>query len=266
MTEEQWNVGKNPNRSIKRIRVVLASLFALMGFVIIVSQVVPLSKSYIEGKWEEFRINVMSSPVPDSYKGYIEDEFAYYDPGLSYFQNLATKAGIVNLGTAYSYDPITKEKKAIVIDKEYSEYMYISLSSIGIEKVRVTPNVESQDEEVYNEYLKHGLAHFKGTPLPGDGGNSFIYGHSAIQSFFSNHNNLAETIFTRLGDIEVGDSVSIEKDGKLLKYKAKQKKIVEPDDFSILVNQDEKETLTLMTCWPLGIGSKRLVVTAERYE
>jgi len=266
MTDKQWNVGKNLDRSTKRVRVILASLFAVMGLVIIVSQVVPLSKSYIEGKWEEFKMNVMSSPVPNSYKSYIEDEFAYYDPGLSYFQNLATKAGISNLGLAYSYDPITKEKKEIIINREYSEYMYLSLPSVGIERVRITPNVESQKEEIYNKYLKHGLAHFKGTPLPGDGGNSFIYGHSAIQSFFSNHDNLAETIFTRLEDIEVGDSVLIEKDGKLLKYKAKQKKIVEPDDFSILANQDEKETLTLMTCWPLGIGSKRLIVTAERYE
>ena len=144
--------------------------------------------------------------------------------------------------------------------------MHLSVSSVGINSVQVTPNVESHDEEVYNEYLKNGLAHFKGTPLPGDGGNSFIYGHSAIESFFSNHENLAETIFTRLEDIEVGDSVLIEKDDKILKYKVKQKKIVEPDDFSILVNQDERETLTLMTCWPLGIGSKRLIVVAERYE
>lgn len=266
MTDKQWNVGEDPDKSVKRVRIVIASLFTLMGAIIVISQVLPLSKSYIEGKVEELRISLMSSPVPDSYKSYIEDDFAYYDPGLSYFQNLATKAGISNLGTAYSYDPATKQKKEIVIDKEYSEYMHLSIDSIGIESVRVTPNVESQDEEVYNEYLKNGLAHFKGTPLPGDGGNSFIYGHSAIQSFFSNHQNLAETIFTRLENIEVGDSVSIEKDGKIFKYKVKQKKIVEPDDFSILASQGERETVTLMTCWPLGIGSKRLIVVAERYE
>jgi LPXTG-site transpeptidase (sortase) family protein len=266
MDEDKWNVGKDPDKSVKRVRIVIASLFTIMGAVIVISQVFPLSKSYIEGKWEELKIELMSSPVPDSYKSYVEDEFAYYDPGLSYFQNLATKAGISNLGDAYSYDPVTKEKKKIVIDEDYSEYIYLSIESVGIDSIRVTPNVESVDEDVYNEYLKHGLAHFKGTPLPGDGGNSFIYGHSAIQSFFSKHQNLAETIFTRLEDIEVGDSVSIKKDGKILKYKVKQKKIVEPDDFSILANYDEKETVTLMTCWPLGIGSKRLIVVAERYE
>lgn len=266
MTDEQWKTGEDDKQSVKKVRIVLASVFSVMGLIILVSQLVPLSKSYIDGKWEELKTSLMTSPVPDSYKNYIEDEFAYYDPGMSYFENLATKAGISNLGTAYSYDPVTKEKKEIVIDKEYSKLMHLSVSSVGINSVQVTPNVESHDEEVYNEYLKNGLAHFKGTPLPGDGGNSFIYGHSAIESFFSNHENLAETIFTRLEDIEVGDSVLIEKDDKILKYKVKQKKIVEPDDFSILVNQDERETLTLMTCWPLGIGSKRLIVVAERYE
>jgi len=43
-------------------------------------------------------------------------------------------------------------------------------------------------------------------------------------------------------------------------------KIVDPDDFDILNQQGDKETVTLMTCWPLGIGTKRLVVIAERDE
>jgi sortase A len=126
--------------------------------------------------------------------------------------------------------------------------------------------VESTDEDVYDEYLKEGLAHFKGTPLPGDGGNSFIYGHSAVDSFFSSHKDLPETIFTRLESIEIGDTVFIEKDDTILNNKIKKKKIVDPDDFSILETQGETETLTLMTCWPLGIGSKRLIVVGERYE
>jgi hypothetical protein len=106
------------------------------GIIIIASQVVPLTKSYIQGKWEEFKINIMSSPVPDSYKNYIEDEFAYYEPGLSYFQNLAKKAGIANTGLAYSYDPVTKEKKEIIIDIEYSEPMYLSIEAIGIKMLK----------------------------------------------------------------------------------------------------------------------------------
>lgn len=266
MPEDKWNVGDNSNKSVKRLRIILASIFTVSGIIIIASQVIPLSKSYLQGKWEEFKVSIMSSPVPDSYKSYIEDEFAYYEPGLSYFQNLASKAGSSNTDTTYSYDPVTKERKEIVIDTSYSNSMYLSIEAIGIENIKVTPNVDSTDEDIYDEYLKEGLAHFKGTPLPGDGGNSFIYGHSAVNSFFSNHKNLPETIFTRLENIEIGDIVSIEKDGTILKYKVKKKKIVDPNDFTILEAQGETETVTLMTCWPLGIGSKRLIVVAERYE
>ena len=63
---------------------------------------------------------------------------------------------------------------------------------------------------------------------------------------------------------EVGEEVDITKDEKVLKYIVRSKKIVSPDDFSILESQKGKETLTMMTCWPLGIGTKRLIVVAER--
>ncbi|KKQ03888.1 MAG: Fimbrial associated sortase [candidate division WS6 bacterium GW2011_WS6_36_26] len=142
--------------------------------------------------------------------------------------------------------------------------MYIDIKSIGIVNIKISANVDSYNDKVYNQFLKQGLAHFKGTPLPGDGGNSFIYGHSAVESFFSNHQNLPETIFSRLSNIDVGEEVDIKKDEKVLKYIVRSKKIVSPDDFSILESQNNKETVTLMTCWPLGIGTKRLIVVAER--
>jgi len=164
-----------------------------------------------------------------------------------------------------TYDPTTNSSKEIIIDTEYRDDMYIDIESIGIEKITITANVESSEEEVYDKYLKKGVAHFKGTPLPGDGGNSFIYGHSSVESFFSRHQNLPETIFTRLEDIEVGDNVFITRDGEKIHYIVRKKKIVEATDFSILDTQGDKETVTLMTCWPLGIGTKRLIVVAEKY-
>jgi LPXTG-site transpeptidase (sortase) family protein len=57
-----------------------------------------------------------------------------------------------------------------------------------------------------------------------------------------------------LGNIEVGEEVDITKDEEVLKYIVRSKKIVSPDDFSILESQNGKETLTMMTCghWVLG--------------
>jgi sortase A len=151
------------------------------------------------------------------------------------------------------------------IDEGYSKPMKISIPSVQIADLHITPNVNSYDEVVYNESLKKGAGHFKGTPLPGDGGNSFIYGHSTVESFFSSNKNSPEIAFTKLEKVKFGDTFSIEKDGNTFIYTVKQIKKVPANDFSVLESQN-KETVTLMTCWPLGIGSERLIVIAERYE
>lgn len=262
MENPHWNIQTEDQNKIKKTRIWISAIFAGIGLIIIASQVVPLAKSYIDGLIEQTRANSKVEPVPESYKTYIESQLAYYDPGKSYFANLTSELGV--LGTSQYYDVTTQTEKAIIVDKDYTTPMVINIPSIGITNINITPNVDSYNEETYNKYLKQGLAHFKGTPLPGDGGNSFIYGHSAVESFFSTHQNLPETIFSRLGNIEVGEEVDITKDEKVLKYIVRSKKIVSPDDFSILESQKGKETLTMMTCWPLGIGTKRLIVVAER--
>lgn len=263
MENTNWNIQTEDQKKIKKTRVWISVILAFTGLVIILSQVIPLAKSYMDGAVDQVLANLKVNPVPDSYKSYIESQFAYYDPGKSYFANLSSEAGTLSENTQY-YDVTTQTQKDIVVDKTYDKLMSLTIDSIGINNIRVTPNVDSYNEEVYNQYLKLGLAHFKGTPLPGDGGNSFIYGHSAVESFFNNHQNLPETIFSKLNNIDIGAEVDIKKDDQTLKYIVRSKKIVSPEDFSILETKDNKETVTMMTCWPLGIGTKRLIVVAER--
>lgn len=260
----ELEVKKFSEKKIGRTKKFLAAFLGIIGILLILTQTVPLFNSYVRGKFELLKTTLMKDPLPESYKEYISDEFAYYDPGKSYFQNLSANAGELQYQGVFSYDPSTKSTKEILVNKTYKENMYITIESIGIEDIRITPNVESSDEAVYDQYLKYGLAHFKGTPLPGDGGNSFIYGHSAVISFFNRHANLPETIFTKLENIDVGDTVTVKKDNQDIEYIVRNKRIVSPDDFSILRNQGDKETVTLMTCWPLGVGTKRLIAVAER--
>ncbi|HBB64819.1 MAG: hypothetical protein UR34_C0012G0004 [candidate division WS6 bacterium GW2011_GWC1_33_20] len=262
--EENIKIDKQSERKIINTKRTLSWIFATVGIVVILSQAIPLTNSYIQGEFQILKQKLMKDPLPESYKQYISNEFAYYDPGKSYFANLSRNAENVEYSGTYSYDPTTKKTREVVVDKNYNKDMYITIEEIGINNIKITPNVESSEEEVYNKYLKYGLAHFKGTPLPGDGGNSFVYGHSAVISFFNKHDNLPETIFTKLEDIDIGDSVSIRRDDNELKYIVRNKKIVSPEDFSILKTEGDKEIVTLMTCWPLGVGTKRLVVVAER--
>ena len=262
--ENTWNVATHSEKKIKRTRIIVSAILATSGLIVVASQIIPLTKSYVEGMVEQRRVDIKVDPVPESYKTYIQEEFAYYDPGQSYFANLSRQMGNLELSGQYSYDPITKTQREVIINKDYRNDMYITIESVGIKDIKISSNVESSNEAVYNRYLKDGVAHFQGTPLPGDGGNSFIYGHSAVESFFSRHRDLPETIFSRLNDIDIGQKVVVNKDDKVLEYTVRNKKIVEPEDFTILQPIQNKETVTLMTCWPLGLGTKRLIVVAER--
>lgn len=263
--DEERKIKSESEKKILNTKKTLSWILGVFGLLIILSQSIPLLSSYVQGEMNILKQKLMKDPLPESYRQYIEDQFAYYDPGKSYFANLSKNAESLQYDGLFTYDPNTKNTKEVVVDIEYSQNMYITIPSIEIKDIRITPNVESSSEQIYDRFLKYGLAHFKGTPVPGDGGNSFIYGHSAVISFFNKHSNLPETIFTKLENIDIGDTVEIKKEDQTLSYVVRNKKIVSPDDFSILRTQGDKETVTLMTCWPLGVGTKRLVVVAERF-
>lgn len=267
--QDKWNVSNNQirqERIVKYIRVSISSILAVGGAILLISQLIPLGDSYLKGKVLETKAENITSPVPGAYRREIGGEFAYWDPSSSYFENLLREASIIDQTRLQTYDPSTNTYRDVVIDETYSNSMSMTIDSLGIDSVNVSSNVESYDENIYNSALKNGLAHFKGTSLPGDGGNSFIYGHSAVDSYFSSHQDNPETIFTRLEDIEIGDEVIINKDGIDYTYIVRKKKIVEPSDFSVVGVQNTKEIITLMTCSPAGIGTKRLIVTADRIE
>jgi len=268
MDKDPWNIKLNDKKEIKRIkkvRIILSLFIAGIGAVLLGFQLIPLAKSYVKSKVIRLTSDVQS-PLPGSVRTEINGEFAYWDPTASYFENLIAANGQITGINTRSYDPITKEYKPIVINEDYTTPLSLSIESLGIKNVKVSTNIVSYNEDVYNAVLKNGLAHFKGTPVCGDGGNCFIYGHSAVETYFQRHKNNPETIFTRLEDIKIGDSIEITRDGKILKYKVRKIKVIEPTDFSVLEPVGDKETVTLMTCTPIGIGTHRLIVIGDKYE
>ena len=93
-------------------------------------------------------------------------------------------------------------------------------------------------------------------------GNAFIYGHSVLPWFFNPKNY--KTIFSTLGDLENGDEVLITYNNKQLKYRVEKKVVMAPEDVKPLDEWKPKylndSTISLMTCWPAGTKSKRLIV------
>lgn len=105
--------------------------------------------------------------------------------------------------------------------------------------------------------LEHGLGHLRGTSLPvgGVGTRSLITGHRGLAT--------AE-MFTRLDELEEGDTFTIEVFGEVLTYRIFEKIVVDPDERKKFLAVPGRDLVTLVTCTPLGINTHRILVTAER--
>ena len=177
------------------------------------------------------------------------------NPGSEYFQSLTNQA---------LSQKVLKEDP---VSNNYKNTFYITVDSLGLNRLAVTPNVESGVEEVYQSVLQSTLAHFKGTGLPISDveNNIVIYGHSASGDYFSRTGDKVAA-FSRLSELQIGDEVKVEMDGKTFKYKISKSKIVEPNDVSIINGSSDKQTLTLFTCYPNGSNGKRYVAVAKPIE
>ena len=121
-------------------------------------------------------------------------------------------------------------------------------------------NVNGTKKDIYFKALESGVAQMEGTPLPGEIGNSFIFGHS---SYYDNAPGNYKKIFARLNELNYGDQIDIYKDNTDIEFVVIDKKIIKPTDLSVL-KQTTDTRLTLMTCWPLGSTKERLIVVAKK--
>ena len=120
---------------------------------------------------------------------------------------------------------------------------------------------QSTEEAAVETALESGVVHYASTPYPGEKGNGVIFGHSSNNIFNKGKYKFAFSLLRRL---EVGDTFTLQKDGKRYVYKVFDKKVVAPKELSVLGAQGRPSTFTLITCDPPGTSLNRLVVTAEQ--
>ena len=115
------------------------------------------------------------------------------------------------------------------------------------------PVYHTTDEKV----LQKGIGHMSGTSLPigGEGTHAVLSGQRGLPT---------ARLFTDLDQLVVGDKFQLNILDKTLAYEVDQIRIVEPDDFSDLIIQDDKDLCTLFTCTPYGINTHRLLVRGHR--
>lgn len=139
----------------------------------------------------------------------------------------------------------------------------ISNNSLSIQSTDIgapvwwnTPN----NFDLIIENLKNGVVHLEGTALPGEIGNVFIAGHSSNYIWSKGSYN---GIFSLNNKLVIGDLIQIRYLDNDYIYLVSEKKVVKPTDISV-IRSDERSTLTLSTCWPLGTSLQRYIVIAEQ--
>ena len=136
----------------------------------------------------------------------------------------------------------------------------LSIASLGIEAPIVYPTANS--ETAYQAALVNGVAHYPGTPLPGELGNVYIFGHSSDFVFSKGH---YKSIFATLPKIALGDQIVVsDPSGNAFTYTVTGSREVAADDLSVLDQHGkQKKLLTLQTSYPVGTALKRWIVIAE---
>jgi sortase A len=125
---------------------------------------------------------------------------------------------------------------------------------------KVIANVDPFDEKVYQKALTQGVAHAKGTQLPDQAGNTFIFAHSSADWYTANRYN---SVFYLLNKLEKDDDIFIFYQKQKYHFQVIEKKIVDPSEINYLKGDSQNKILTLMTCWPPGTNLKRLILLAK---
>lgn len=100
--------------------------------------------------------------------------------------------------------------------------------------------------------LSEGPGHMKETAQPGENGNAVITAHR-------------DTFFRHIYELNKGDQIQVRRSGRSFTYEVTGKKIVMPEDISVIKSTNDPR-LTLITCYPtyyIGPAPKRLVVFSK---
>jgi len=137
------------------------------------------------------------------------------------------------------------------IDASTKSTYYLSIPKLKISEAMVT--IGSMD-------LEKSLIHYTQKALPGQLGNTVIFGHSVLPQFFNSKNYL--TIFSTLYKLEQGDEIYLKYDRSTYKYIVEEMFEVQPTNLSVLEQHFDDKSLSLITCSPPGTYIRRLVIKA----
>lgn len=116
----------------------------------------------------------------------------------------------------------------------------------------IIPNINPWQKSDYLKALSQGVAATQGNPW-------FLFAHSSDLPWKITRYN---TAFLRLGELQKGDQIIINKYGTRYQYEVVEKREVWPDQVQH-IKEAGPNRLILMTCTPIGTSLKRLLIFAR---
>lgn len=153
-------------------------------------------------------------------------------------------------------DPLIDYKEI----KNYENILNVNdegmMGYLSIDKIRVEiPIYHGTSNDTLNSFV----GHVEGTSLP--------IGGISTHSVLSAHRGLPSAkLFSDLDKLEVGDTFKIIVLDEVLTYKVDKISIVKPNNSKELMNDKDKDYVTLITCTPYGINTHRLLVRGVRVD
>ena len=145
-------------------------------------------------------------------------------------------------------------------EKEYESLLDVTgtgiMGYIEISKIRCSlPIYHGTDDAV----LQIAIGHIPGSSLPvgGESTHCVLSGHRGLPS---------AKLFSKLDQLEVGDTFVLRVLDDVLTYEVDQILIVEPQEINSLQIEEGKDLCTLVTCTPYGVNTHRLLVRGHRIE
>mgnify|MGYP001402765596 CR=1 FL=1 len=149
---------------------------------------------------------------------------------------------------------VNKDRKSVLQTEQRIDVSFEKGEAIGILKIprleAELPIIEGTDEDE----LEKGVGHYSTTVLPGQKDQILLSGHR-------------DTVFRRLGELEIGDILQVNMPYGEYKYVITEAEIVEADDTTVINSTAPHEILTVSTCYPfsyVGNAPYRYILTAKK--
>ncbi len=219
----------------KKKKKYLSLIFLASGLLLIAFVTVPIIKFQIQ-----YSTNLKQIINPLSVKSYNQN-----------YSVLGDSTDYTQLSNWFTSDSNNSPQNHLTTSDNGGKY-YLSIPKLKIKDAMVI--IGSSD-------LKKSLIQYPQTALPGQLGNTVIFGHSVLPQLFNPKSYVS--IFATLHTLKIGDEILLSYDGSQYKYVVSEMFEVKADDFSVLDQRYDTKTLSIITCSPPGTYLRRLVVRAE---